>query len=188
VEGFSNVFSIEKPEKDMKEISLFVKNNIFPDNLRPTHWGFLVLLHYPNQLLLASTSKQYIWDPQTSQNDYEMRIYAKNMEVYWRRRKCLDNWKNYDTDVLEFQMNRIGCRPFYLNSISNLPLCKDQKDVQDIVSATSMDANHDFVPPCKATEKINYKYELTEVRDDVEGSGKFWCTFIMQDTRFKVTY
>ena len=167
---------------------MLLENRIFPQNLRPTHWGFLVLLHYPNQLLLPATSKKYIWDPQTSQNDYELRIYARNLEVFLREEKCIRNWNEYDSEVVDYHLNRIGCRPFYLQSPGrNYPLCRNKELIQNISKTLSMDANHAFTPPCKALEKVNYKYEIIDLKGtEWESEGHFWCTFIIQDKRFKV--
>ena len=96
-------------------MSVLLKNKIFPGETRPRKWGFLVLLHYPNQIILPSTSKKYIWPRQTSKSDYEIRIYAENLEMFWRRKKCHYNWTHFDDEVMAHHMNRIGCRPFYLN-------------------------------------------------------------------------
>ena len=137
----------------------------FPNNLRPTHWGFLVLLHYPNQLFLPGTSKKYIWDPQKDQNDYELRIYARNLEVLLREEMCIQNWNAYDSKVVEFHLNKTGCRPFYIQSPeTKYSLCQDKEKVRNISKSLSMDANHAFTPPCKALEKINYKYEIVDLK------------------------
>lgn len=184
---FFKCFSIEIPEKNIKEVSIQLNNDIFPGKVRPTHWGFLVLLHYPNQLLLPSTSKQYIWDPQPNQNTYELRIFAKNSEILWRRKECLKDWENYDGSVIDHHIEKRGCRPFYQKSKDILPLCKDNKDIINISQVLSMNAVHGIKPPCKATEKVNYKFEIFDMTGtEWESEGQFWCTYVMQDTKFKV--
>jgi hypothetical protein len=46
---------------------------------------------------------------------------------------------------------------------------------------------HEFLPPCKAIEKINYKHEINDLSGTAwDSKGHFWVTFIMQDIRFKV--
>ena len=187
---FFKCFSVEIPQKEVKEISLLLKNSIFPKNVRPTHWGFLVLLHYPNQLLLPATSKKYIWDPQTNQKDYELRIYARNVEIFLRQEKCIENWNDYDAEVVESHLNRTGCRPFYISqSDKKYPLCNSKKLIMNVSRSLSMDANHAFTPPCKALEKVNYKYEIIDLNGtEWESEGHFWCTYTMQDKRFKVIF
>ena len=190
-ENFYKCFSIEIPDQDIQEVSVLLSNEVFPKAIRPTHWGFLVIFHYPNQLLLPSAAMRYIWTTQSNQNDYEMRFYAENLEIFRRRKNCHFNWTNYDNEVIDYHMNRIGCRPFYHVSKYDLPVCTDKKRIQEIASILSLDSNHEFPPPCKAMEKINFNYEINELRgsdwDDWGEGGHFWCTFIMQECRFKVT-
>ena len=187
VVNFYKCFSIEIPDKDIMEVSVLLSNEIFSQSIRPTHWGFLALFHYPNQLLLPSVARKYIWPTQTNQNDYEMRFYAENLEIFRRRKNCDFNWTNYDNEVIEYHINRIGCRPLYHISKNHLPLCTDKQRLQEIASILSLSGNHKCPPPCKAMEKINYKYEINELtRSDWESKGHFWCTLIMQESRFKV--
>ena len=186
-ENFYKCFAVQIPDKDIREISIKLPNKIFPNATRPTHWGFLVLFHYPNQLLLPSVAMKYIWPPQTKRNDYSMRFYAQNLEIFRRRKNCHDNWTNYDNDLIEHHRKRIGCRPLYDISKHNLPLCTDKQQIQEFASILSLDANHEFPPPCKAMEKISYENDINDlIGSDWESHDHFWCTFIMQESRFKV--
>ena len=184
---FYKCFSFETPDKNIEDVSVLLKNTIFPAETRPRRWGFLILLHYPDQLILPSTSKKHIWPRQTSKSDYEIRIYAENLELFWRRKDCHSNWTNYDNEVMEYQMNRIGCKPFYLTSKNRLPFCDDRDSIRKITSTLALGGNHEFLPPCKAIEKINYKHEINSLEGTAwDSKGHFWVTFIMQDIRFKV--
>ena len=187
-ENFYKCFSIEIPDKDIQEASVLLSNKIFPQAIRPTHWGFLLLFHYPNQLLLPSVATEYAWPTQPNQNDYEMRFYVENLEIFRRRKNCHFNWRNYDNELIDYHMNRIGCRPFYHISKNDLPVCMDRQRIQEIASILSLDANHEFPPPCKAMEKINFKYEINDLTgSEWKSKGHFWCTIILQESRFKVS-
>ena len=185
---FYKCFGIEIPEKDIQEVSVKLSNKIFPNKTRPTHWGFLILLHYPNQLHLPSTAMKYIWPPQTNQNDYEIRFYAENLEIYRRRKNCHFNSSNYDEDAMKYHFNKLQCRPLYDHSSPHLPVCTEKEQVKELISIVSLHKHSEFPPPCKAMEKINYKYEIIELTNSIwEAKGSFWCTFIVQETRFKVS-
>ena len=185
---FYKCFSFETPDTSIQEVSVLLKNTIFPESKRPRRWGFLILLHYPNQLILPSTSKKHIWPRQTSSSDYEIRIYAENLEIFLRRKQCHPDWTNYDNEVKQHHIDRIGCRPFYLESDQKLPICTKKDTAMETASILSLDANHEFPPPCKAIEKINYKHEINDLSGTAwDSKGHFWVTLIMQDIRFKVT-
>ena len=188
-EIFYKCFSLEITSKYIEALSVKINNMVFPHGKRPTYLGFVVMLHYPNQILRPSLFNKYTWEVQREKHDsiYAMRFYVENVEIFKRRKHCVENWAGYDSDVIDHQMQKMRCRPPYHTSRHHLPLCNTSKQMKEIGSLLSLGMDYNYPPPCKAMENINYNYVEQDVGNLKWGSnGHFWCGVYIQNIIYKV--
>ena len=125
---FYNCYELSMPhDKNITEIYFRVNNSIFPSGSRPTMYGLLTILHYPNQLLTASYRK-HVWpQKRNAMESYEMRFNIRGIEVLRRRNKrnfpCNENWKDHDNYIKKKYVSALGCRPPYLDYVGDIPPC-----------------------------------------------------------------
>lgn len=189
-EWFFKCFSLEIPSRYVEAVSVHIDNMVFPHGRRPKHFTFFVTFHYPNQILRQSHVKKHHWhlNRKRYDSDYDMRFDVENVETFKRRRNCTKNWLGYDDEVIEYYLQKTGCRPPYYTEKYNLPLCNTSKQLQEIRSRLSLGVHNDFSPPCKALENINFRSEENDLHGtEWESNGHFWCTMFVPNVRFKVT-
>ena len=115
-----------------------------------------------------------------------MRYIVTGMDTLRRRQKledpCNENWKNFDYDVIEMNLKKVGCKNIYHKIQTGWPLCKNTTDIikanfpfrSDIIQTQ-------YNPPCKQVNKMNYVYEEM----DYPGKqGTFWITILLLDSRY----
>ena len=173
-------FTIDAPfYENQLLISYGVKINegIFPDRKRHSVDDtneLYTYLHYPGQRFTAYHTIYYDFPfRQNKSKNYYMEFHTKNIEVITRRNRihepCEEDWRNYDTHIMEGMMKKEGCRPPHWKTILDLPICSKpnqmktfsrQPDTADIESA---------IQPCKVISQLDYTYEEYEDDDDTEG-------------------
>ena len=184
---FFKCYSIQFPPKDVHSISVRLNNTVFPEGIRPTNNKFVVVFHYPHQILAPNLNMKYIWESKNnSNNGYTTHFFLENVEIFRRRKNCYSNWMDYDNEMTEQVMKKVGCRLPYYNSINNYSVCSSMKEIMDIWHNLSLAVTRNFLPPCKGMEKINYRYEEKE-------SGKvepktFWIDVTINEFTFKVHF
>ena len=126
---FFKCFSFKlRLKQKIRIISLRIKQEIFQNHSRAEYYSFITLLHYPNQLLRSSGSMKRVWnDRKNDPSEYSMWFTVHGMEVVNRRNTksnpCIENWKNYDSTLLEHHAIKVGCRaPYQLHHL-NQKLC-----------------------------------------------------------------
>lgn len=189
---FYKCYSIEMPVKDIDSISVLVKNNVFPQGIRPFIFGLLVIFHYPNQLLRPLLTMKYMWKTRKDEDGYAVRFIPENVEIFRRRShsfttNCQKKWEDYDNEVKEYFMQKVGCRPPYQSSKTNLSICSTREEMEEVGLRLSLGIKRDYPPPCRSMDKINYKYEevdLSETKYHI--SGHFWTTILKGNSGFKV--
>ena len=185
--NFYKCFTIGIPNRHTRVLSALIDNKIFPNGIRPTFNGLLVIFHYPNQMLRTTSTMKYMWTNRKNKNDYTMRFLLQNVEIFNRRRKCHLNWQHYDKDVVDHHIEEVGCRPPYLLSNHSLPICKTRKEMHNISSCLSLGISHGLEPPCRAMENVNYIYQEIDLSATKwNSSDHFWSTLHVEDSRYKV--
>ena len=83
-------------------------------------------------------------------------------------RPCRDGDPHYDQRVIEYLLERIGCKPPYWNSSSSLNSCTEQKQLQEfskLYAEAALKGIHEpfysVQPPCRSLERI--QYDLVDV-------------------------
>ena len=185
---FYKCFAIELPDNYTQGLSIMFSNKVFLQGFKKRSDAFMVVFHLPNQILRTDITRRRAWPIRKNQNDYSMRFIVHNVEMFKRRRNCNQNWVDYDNEVIQYHMQKVGCRPPYHISNHTLPICQSNKQMKDIALRLSLGISHDFVPPCKGMEVVNYKYREAELSGSKWGStGHVWSTLYIQDSRYKVS-
>ena len=156
--------------------------------MRPILWDFFVMFHYPNQVMRASTFMKYIWPTarQANGSTYEKVFTVENVEIFRRRKKCKD-WSNYDENVMDIIIQKIGCSPPYYLQRNDVPVCTTSQQLNEMASNVLLSKDHGIEPPCKSLEFMTFKY--SEI--DYEGTAydtvaDFWMSLVVPNLIFKV--
>ena len=166
LDRFVKCFAIETTSPDMFSFNVELNQTIFAGGIRPVKGKFLVLFHYPNQILRSLSTLKEQWVSQTSNQSYAMDFWLQHVEVLIRRNKarehCIEDWKNYDNIVTEKHIKSVGCRaPYhsYLTSdVHHLPLCHNKGQMKNIKLPLTGDKIHMYEPPCRSIERVSYEY------------------------------
>ena len=75
------------PNKEIQQFGVLMKNEIFPNGIRPHSLSFFTLLHFPNQLLRSVRSIHFMCPKILSNNTYETVFKINKMEMIRRRNK-----------------------------------------------------------------------------------------------------
>ena len=190
---FFKCFSFQlKMTQRIRIISLRIKQDIFQNHSRAEYYSFITLIHYPNQLLRSSGSMKRAWKDRKNNNvEYSMWFTVNGMEVVNRRNTkhtpCIENWKNYDSELLQRHVSDIGCKSPYQSSInSSVPLCNNKTGMLRAKLGPDQHEEIGLQPPCRSVEKIEYSYVEHELNASVwSGQGNFWIELIFTYQRFR---
>ena len=154
---FVKCFAIEMTDKDLYHLAIYIKRDIFADGLRPQSNGFVVLFHYPHQVLSSLHTVMRQWKLRDNTTNYWMEFDVKNVDVIVRRYKrrldnCIEDWKNYDDIVLMKHIESVKCKtPDQIMNVS-FPLCSSKAAMKK----ARFNLKPGGVRPCKEVESINY--------------------------------
>ena len=187
---FYNCFSLQVPqEKQVEGYGALLKTSIFPNSTRSPLYGMTAYVHYPNQLMVAAKTIKLSWTKREKYDKFEMKFNIDGVEILQRRNKrsqpCIENWKNYDDEVLVKHLNNIKCRSPYQSPSNEYPICNTTKEMKKS-QFNLMTGEIDMYPPCKAMEKVYYTFKETNL-EGTEWSIKdhFWVGIYFFDHQFK---
>ena len=190
-EAFFNCYELSiPPERNIKTFWFRINTKIFPSRIRPKSYGFMTILHYPNQALIAKTLN-YLWSHPWNKNEsHDMQFQIRGVEVLRRRQKwrrpCHEDWPNYDHYIMKKHVDLVGCRAPYLLLNNRTHLCRTKKQMKKRFYFGIDDIN--LGPPCREMKKIYESYkESTHDRDEISWSKKefFWLGVTILDDDFK---
>ena len=172
---FYNCYGLQIPNaKEVQVLSILLKKDVIQSDK-----AFTTFLHYSNQLLRSRESFKNSWPKRKSNTTYVMRFKVTSAEVVRRRNKgtrpCMEDWQNYDSNVLLRHTKKVGCSNPYQNPIKGVFPCSTSHDIQKAKFDLSMDEPETF-PPCKEMKNIFYTYEEQELREgaEFERKGSIW--------------
>ena len=167
--GFKNI-----PGTNIVYVETKINVSLFPNNLRPEKWKFVVRFPFPTQIFRSAKMSYGEWqNRQNLSNGFTMNFYVRNVQVIRRRYKelkpCYD-WNNYDNLVMNEVSQNLGCRPVYWGEQTRLPIC-DTKQKMGVFEKSFFDryfgsddsASH--IPPCIEPEDIQIEYSDVEATD-----------------------
>ena len=182
-DNFYKCFAIHTPQdKNMLYVAILVKNEIFPNGVRPSIYDFMTFFHYSNQFLRSIPTVKYEWTARSNNSTYGMNYRITGMEILNRRNKgsdpCSPGWETYDANIVEQHINKIGCRTPYQNVVA--PLCNSSHKMKEAQFHLSLEAISKYSPPCRALEKLYYDYGEVEYDGSAwEGKGTFWIEIFL---------
>ena len=112
------------------------------------------------------------WRRDSKQKELEISFIVKQIEILRRRNKrsypCIPDSLNYDETILDYHLQKVGCKAPYQKTAKDWTVCESKKKIKE--------ANFDFheimksKPACVSAETINYipqKLELNMYGKDV---------------------
>ena len=161
--------SMKSSVLNLDEVMISINNSIFPNGIRPTSGRFLIMFHYPYQLVRSIYTTFYNWPTQENADSryYAMQFHVKSVETYKRREdgnsECYD-WKHYDSKTMEDVMKSVGCQPTYWKSKFKRPICHSSTQMKNIVSHYQAKLYQDdqfekVIPPCVEIKKVDVEFE-----------------------------
>ena len=172
---FIKCFGIELKDKykqHVNYIALRYQENEFLDGLHRSENKkiFVVMFHYPNQLLL--TNENYLYTERANRTKYGMYLKITGTEVFNRRSKrdlqCINKPEGYDNRVLGHYMKSIGCRAPYQSLHTHLPVCSTKEEIQKIGYDASTSTNTYHPNPCQSMPKIDFDHTIIDPEEDEE--------------------
>ena len=146
------------------------------------------MFHYPNHVLRPSVFAKYSWPHQKEQkgSTYEMDFTIENVEILKQRKKCKE-WVNYDENVMDIIIQKVGCSPPYYLPKKDVPVCTTTEQMKEMASKIVLGKDHGIEPPCKSLESMTYRYSET----NYEGTpwdtvADFWMSMTIPNPIFKV--
>ena len=187
---FYSCYSLQLPQdKDIMSVSVELKTDIYPFGIRDRNYSTLTFLHSPNQFLTAGNTLKLMFPLRKANDSYIMRFKIRGVEYIRRRNKrsypCIENWKNYDSVILEEHARKIGCTPPYHDSIDGIPVCSTKNQIAASKFSLRFD-DYGTQPPCEGIERIYYSFEENSL-DGTEylNKGYFWVGPYIYDPKFK---
>ena len=193
---FYNCYALSIPhDKSIQEFYFRVNSNIFTAGVREERYSLMTILHYPNQMLYSTHTLKYAWPQNRDKNEsYIMRFKIKGVELVRRRQKknspCNENWEDYDYEIIENHIQKVGCRPLYLSSTSNVhhaPVCSTKEQMKNAVFNLRTD-EYGVLTPCTSMEEISYEFEestLDPKNSDWGKEGTFWIGLFFYNSHYK---
>lgn len=157
--SFVKCFSFEITNRNVYNLNIYMLRDIFPDGIRPHAGGFVVLFHYPNQILSSIHSMTRNWGIRNEETDYWIDLDIKGMDVVVHRYKrnvenCIQNWQNYDNIALEKLIKAVGCKAPYHKTKQKWPICDSSDKMKKVI-------NHELrnygMVPCREIGNIHYQ-------------------------------
>ena len=181
--GNRKCFTVNLPILDQKQLfafKLFVRNDILPRGRRCTGKevtmkdcnGFFWYAHYPGQRFTGYYTIKYDWPLRINKSStYVMSFTIKNVDVVTRRNKspkpCIEDWMNFDQQVMNRMMFEAGCRPPHWSGASHLPTCFNATQMKIFESQPYGFSER----PCKNIERVDYVYEEYDGQDSFVNYG-----------------
>ena len=153
----------------LDEVMIAMNTSIFPNGIRPSSGRFLVMFHYPFQLVRSIYTTYYNWPSRdkSSPRYYAMQFNIKAVETLKRRnngnQECYQ-WQQFDSETFEDVMQSVGCRPPYWKSKYDHPSCNSSKQMSSVAMHYQAklyqdDKFENIVPPCVEIKKMDVEFE-----------------------------
>ena len=163
---FYNCYGLQMPEdQNLQGQAVHLKSDIFKSNIRPTAFGFITLLHYPNQLSRSFRTIRMSWAQRKTSETYGMTFLINAVEMMIHRNKnefpCNEKGEDYDKILQIHHSKSVGCRAPYLNPSIDTKPCST---LQEMKNSRFFLRNDDYgtIPPCRTMEKISHTYREQE--------------------------
>jgi hypothetical protein len=130
-----------------------------------------LLMHYPNQSMSAAILFPPLPFYSISINGFLKRtlgvvVYVAHVDVLKRRNKpnkpCNTDWKHQDGLILDAFLSDLGCKPFYLQSSLELPVCTKNVEYSqfDLESRKEEKKPIHHTGPCREIQKLFHQFQF----------------------------
>ena len=141
----------------------------------------LVAFHLPNQILLSSDTINRICLQNIINVERAVDLKINNLEILQRRNKhndpCITNHETSDNNIINRIINKIGCTPPYLDSWSNLTMCKTKEQLANATMMLDLDYIADHLrQACLSIGDIRYTKEAFNPNPTWRGTNWSWIS------------
>ena len=164
-DGFYTCIGMEVNDRFKKMLtyfSVYYKRDEIIDSLMVQKGNVFLMVYYPNQFLLTPLN---IYTFSLSSNRTENNFLYCNIdgiELLKRRNKftesCNSSFSDFDSMVLKRHLESNMCRPHYITSHKNYPICQGTKMKSAKYKMYEKRNNDDYLRPCGTMSKIDYSY------------------------------
>ena len=151
----------------VQKMYIYLNPDVFDNGIRPKYAGFIVAIHYRNQLFLGRYFSQNQWPGRgkNSSKAYLMNFHVSGVEIMQYRKNgkqaCDANISNFDAIFKHRIMDSVGCKPPYWNSISALPQCWKMEQMKEmLLKANNVNderIKEDIGRPCRVLSNVQFE-------------------------------
>ena len=159
--------------------------------------NLVVTLFYRNQLLskVKSGIRSWPFKELSAINGSVIQLNVAHIDILVRRNRyqnpCIEGAPEYDRQIIDFVMNKVGCKPPFWNSTSSMEPCSEYEQLLDIRSML-MEAfdrgnrrpTYMAVNPCRSLERISYDAKHVEM-PELGLNGKLGFSFDFTEFTYK---
>ena len=156
---FVKCFGFEIVNKDVFFVRIYMKRDIFPDRIRPQAGGFVLLYHYPNQILSSFHTVKRQWARMDKLENFMMSFNIRYMQAVRYRYKrssdsCIQDYQNYDEIVLKTHIKDVGCKAPDQITNDEKKVCKTKDGIKKARFLFSLQTNT-HRRPCREIEWLD---------------------------------
>ena len=171
---FVKCFSFESELKynhHIHEIALqYNKTKLFDDLgvSDESSLDFYFNIYYPDQFLLKINTPVHM---SMSHLSYNLNMWIGDLEMLTRRttrkKKCTQTKKSFDDLVLSEHIKTVGCRPPYLGSHTEFPMCNTQEKIREGMYEFKSVRNKYYPKACTRISKITVTRQASAHTEDL---------------------
>ena len=161
-------YGLQLPDKNVKFGYFALNINVFQNGTYdPSDPGYcvkkkaLIVFHMANQLVLSSGTLKEICLQNVVNTEQAIDFTINNLEIIKRRNKrkehCMTNYQDYDRAIVNSRIDKLGCRPLYLQPSKNMTICKTKDKMRKAVKVLDVDfVADDAIQPCLSVGDIRF--------------------------------
>ena len=137
-------------------------SSLYPNGIRPSLLeSTSVALHLPNQVSWAWDSIKYSWPKRIEKIAHAMDFKLQQIDILKRRTNkkndpCTPDGLNFDQMILDYYLNKVGCKAPYYKTNESLKLCDSKKKMKE--STFELMRNDKPMKPCTSALTLAFAY------------------------------
>ena len=165
-------FGLRLKDKKVKMGTFIFDTKMYPDGIRPKlghPFQPMTYIHLPNQLFLPGNTEKVTWPVRNNNLGVSTSFTITSMDILKGRTKkhepCTSDAVKYDKQVMKNHVERLGCKPPYLNVFGNYSVCVGKEKLKQAFFDSYVFPNVS-IKPCTTLQNINYRYEEAELESE----------------------
>ena len=185
---FVKCFGFEIINQDALFVRIYMKRDIFPDRARPQAAGFVLLYHYPNQILSSFHTVKRQWGRMDNLTNYMMSFNIRYMQAVRYRYKpsldnCIQDYQDYDEIVLKKHLMDVGCKAPDQITRDEMKICKTKEEIKKARFLFSMQGHTH--QPCRKIEWLDLEIGESDHSDFIKDRDE---AYLKKRLRFPQKY